>query len=965
MSQFSTSAQLQQLRNENLLCGWGAALSIGRKTLNSLLQDAYLTSLNNMTYLEPFTERFPINEGNSQVIEIEGLVLGPTQVSFEHAVATDRLVVVRMNLLAGEYRYRLHLPGELPRFHRSFTIREQMGFYLEARCRVALVMDPVGMQRQIVLDLAEATHFTCNLGERPYERTKIGERLHAWLAEQPEERRLLRLGAFDLRNYQPLSLSNGELITHPAPWAAGPDTQGDGALVVFMQTGVDWEPGNLPAGNYPYLLPQDGSADIALATQTDLRDLQLGEPAHVVKSLALGNHRQIDLIETHRLEALLSFGRLQRGPLNRELQPAIATVGATGACQFTMFGGTGATEWRARNMFRPMATGSMDAGLYRARANQDFVKKTQMVLVTGHAQGDDERINASALVVETDQPLTIAPQTVNWSVEDPPIEFVAAGGAAVSWTLVDDEGNEGDEGDHVGDLVSEGHRATFTPKAPPDPSPPVQRQRVRVKYNDNGLEHATEACVIIVNRPASLSVEPFHVAREHSFEPIQFSIPQTWREAVFKQGIRPPVTLQQSDYVWSVVGEGQISPDGLYTPPTSPASSASVVRVVLLNVVSGYAIIEHGQRQGTRATSMANWNKLTHFYVKASTAPECYANGMQQIQIQVDIQTNQGGGFVDPISDDELQTLKFYIVNGSELKVVDVGIEPPAAGTPGTWVMRRSHNPLLEMRGTTGASAAPVPAAAGQTLWDYWLQTTSTVPVEIYAMFKQSGLGGRWFNSMEQSQDNGKVRVQGLTLPTYDPASDYPWSAEEKRVREVGTVVGNDTFNYMTLTVDYWKLTHVQAPTRRIPFVAIDIDWFGNKSVMRWASEEYEDELCSYSGFMVGGSDEDMIYDGALVRMAGKRGLTLEKLEPNRRPARDELLFSLNRVTNFRQRYETPDDPDILTDEEAPQREYLLHAFKFSLLDQQGNRHDLQISYPGGGHNGRNTFLLTKQPPRS
>ncbi|WP_079227033.1 hypothetical protein [Pseudomonas putida] len=952
----SKSEQLQQLRDENLLYGWGAAMSIGRKALNILLQDAFLGSLGNMTYLEPFADYFPINEGNSQVIEIEGLVIGPAQVSFESAVATDRLVTVRMNLLAGEYRYRLHLPGEPPRFHRSFTIREQMGFYLEARCRLALVMDPVALKRQIVLDLSEATHFTCNLGERPYERTKIGERLQAWLAEQPEERRLLRLGEFDMRNYQPLSLTNGSLITHPAPWAGEPGKQGDGALVVFMQTGVDWEPGNLPAGNYAYSLPEDGSADIALATQTDLRDLKLGEPADVLKSLTLGNRRQITLTETHQLDAVLSFGKLARGTLNRELQPAFTTLGATQSCQFMMSGGTGATEWRARNMFRPLATGSMDAGLYRARASQDFVKKTQMVLVTGHAAGDDERTSASALVVETDQPLTIAPQTVNWSIDDPTIEFVAAGGAAVTWTL---------EGDKVGSLVSEGHRATFTPAAPPDPSPPVQRQRVRVKYNDNGLEYATEACVIIVNRPSSLGVEPFYVAREDSFTPITFSLAEDWREALAKAGIRPPDALQQSDIVWSVVGEGSITPEGLYTPPDSAVSSASVVRAVVRNRLSGYAIIEHGQRQGTRSASVANWNKLSHFYVKASTTPECYANGMQQIQIQVDIQTDQEDGFVDPISDDELQTLKFYTVNGSELKVVDVGIEPPAAGTPGTWVMRRSHNPLLEMRGTSGASPAPVPAAAGQTLWDYWLQTTSTVPVEVYAMFKQSGLGGRWFSSVEQSKDNGKVRVQGLTLPTYDPATDYPWSAEEKRVKQEGKAVGNDTFNYMTLTVDYWKLTHVQAPGKRIPFVAIDIDWFGNKSVMRWASDEYEDELCSYSGFMVGGLDEEMIYDGALARMAGKRGLTLEKLEPTRAPASGELLFSLNRVTNFRQRYETPDDPDILTDEEAPQREHLLRTFKFRLLDQQGNRHDLQIGYPGSGRDGRNTFLLSRQPKRT
>lgn len=953
LNDHSKATQLQRLREDDLLHGWGAALSIGRKALNSLLQDAFLASLNKLTYLEPFDGRFAINEGSSQVIEIEGLMLGPAQVSFENAVSTDRLVTVRMNLMAGDYRYRLHLPGEPPRFHRSFTIRESMGFALEARCKLALRMDPVALQQHIVLDLGEAAQFTCNLGETGYERTQIGNRLQQWLVEQPEERRVLRLGSFDLRNYLPLSLSHGCLITQPAPWASEPGAEGDGALVVFVQTGVDWVPGTLPAGNYPYQLPRDDSIDVALATHKDLQDLRLGKPEDVLTSLRLTNDRRVSLHETHRLGAVLSFGVLEQGMRSRVLRPAIAALGATEQCQFSMSGGTGAIEWRARNLYRPLASGSVDAGVYRARPSQDFVKQTQMVLVTGHAQDDDDGITASALVVEADQPLTIAPQTVNWSIGDPPIEFVVAGGSALTWTL---------EGDDLGRLTPQGNRATFTPGTPSDPVPPVQRQRVRVRYNDNGRDYITEACVIIVNRPASLDVEPFHVPRQETFAPIQFSLPEDWREAVTKTGTRLPDELQLSDYVWTVVGEGDITPGGLYTPPASPVSSASVVRVVLLGRVSGYAIIEHGQRQGTRSASVAGWNELDSFYVRAVTAPQCYANGMQQIQVQVEINTkNPEDGSHGPISDDELQTLKFYTVGGGELKVVDVGMEPPAPGTPGTWVMRRSHNPLLEMTQATGNGPAPVPAADGRTIWNYWLQTTSTVPVEIYAMFKQSGLGGKWFNSEKESQNNGKVAVQGRTLPTYDPSRDYPWTEGDKRVRQEGSVVGNDTFNYMTLTVDYWKLTHVLAD-KRIPFVAIDIEGSDNKSVMRWASEEYEDELCSYSGFMFGSEQGQMVYDGALARMAGKRELTLEPLQPNRRPASGELLISLNRMTNFRQRYETPDDPDILTDEEAPQREYLMRAFKFRLLDQQGNRHALQITYEGAGRTGRNTFTLSKQP---
>ncbi|WP_313740066.1 hypothetical protein [Pseudomonas sp.] len=964
MSDLSKQELQNSVRSENLLYGWGAVLAIGRGALDKAMQDAFLKGLGSLTYIEPFSDRFSINQGASQLIEIEGLIIGCPQLSFEHAVATDRIVTVRMPLLAGDYRYLLQLPGEPPRFHRSLSVREGMGYVLEARCRLTVQNDKVSRQLQMVLDLGEATHFTCNLGETDYERTQIGTHLQQWLLSQPEERRILKLAACNLRDYRALTPKSIALMTQPAPWVAEQGHEGEGAAVLFMQLGVDWEPGTLPTAAYPYLLPKDGSAEVALVSQSDLEDLGLGMPQGVLAAITVGSSRQVILeqVSLDRSEDPLSFGALQAGPLTRELVPSISQMTAASKRQFAMVGGSGAIDWTARNLYRPAASGSMTAGQYEARPVQDFVKSTQVVLVSGHAQVDAEQVSASALVVEHDQPLVIAPQTANWSLGDPAIEFVAAGGSAITWSL---------QGEKLGELNASGNRATFIPDEPAAQAAPIQLQRVRANYNDNGLEHAIEACVVIVNRPASLDVEPFHIPRHASFQPVQFQVPENWRDRVREAGMSPPQVLTLSDYAWTVFGEGTITAEGVYTPPANPTFSASVVRVVLLGRVSGYAIVEHGRSEHARSAVLADWADLDHFYLKALSAPQCFANGMQQILVQVDIQTDQEGSSMPPISDDELQTLKFYTVGGSELKVVEVGIEPPEAGTPGTWVMNRQHNPLLEMRPLQGASSEPLRAAPGQTLWNYYLQTTSTVPVEIYAMFKQSGLGGRWFNSEVVSKDNGKVALQGLVLPTYDPSKDYPWDEQDKRVVEKGTRVDNDTFNYMTLTVDYWKLTHV-VDQRRIPFVAIDIDEKDNRSTLRWASDEYEDEMLSYSGFLFGSQSEDgeddkgkeMIYDGTLVSMASTRKRVLQPLDASRAPAEGELLLSLNRVTDFRLRREQPDDPDVLTDEDEEKRKLLKQPFRFRLLDRQGNRHALQVSYAGAGRDGRNTFLLSKQPAR-
>lgn len=944
------------LNNEELLHGWGAALAIGRKALNASLQDNFLAALDGLTYLEPFAGKFSINEGASQLIQIDGLVIGAPQVSFENAVATDCLATVRMPLLAGDYCYLLQLPGEPQRFHRSLSVREAMGYTLQARCRLAVHTDLVARQRHVLLDLGQATDFSCNLGETSYERAKIGQRLQQWLVAQPEERRLLRLATFDLRDYRPLNSKAVALITQPAPLAGH---AGDGALVLFMQLGVDWEPGTLPAADYPYLLPEGASTDVALLVQEDLQGLALGKPEDVLLSLNQGNQRKIRLTET---TGQLSCGVLQAGPLTRELTPAIASLQAGGKQQFILPGGSGGIEWSARNLFRPQATGSMAAGLYQARAEHEFVKPTQVVLVSGHVEGDAEHLSASALVVEHDQPLTIAPRTANWSLGNPPIEFVVAGGSAITWGL---------EGEELGELQVNGNQATFTPDEPAGQVAPIQRQRVQARYNDNGVEYSAEACVIIVNRAADMSIEPAFVAREDAFAPVQFRLPEAWREQLGDVGQRLPQSLRQEDYAWQVYGEGDISPDGLYTPAANPQSTASVVRLVVYGVVSAYAIIEHGRAGQARSQAMAGWNRLSHFYLTALSAPQCFANGLQQIVVEVDIQTDQEGSVKPPISDDELQTLMFYSSSGTELKVVEVGIEPPPAGGSGTWVMNRTRNELLRVQQGSSDIPAPQRALPGQRLWRYYLQSTTTETINVHAIFKQSGLGGQYFNSEVVSTDKGRVRLMGQPVPTYDASEDYPWDGQNKRVKDEGTVVDGDTFNYMTLTVDYWKLTHVlrRPSLERIPFVAIDIEPSENKSTLRWTSDEYEDLMCSYSGFMYGkrkqpGDEDGMLYDGALERMASKRGLTLQPVEESRRPAENELLVSLNRVSDFRQRYEQPTDLDDLSDEEELQRDYLRQAFRFRLLDAEGNRHDLQLGYTGTGRDGRNTFFLAKQPPR-
>lgn len=60
-----------------------------------------------------------------------------------------------------------------------------------------------------------------------------------------------------------------------------------------MQKGVDFKGGNMPSQPYPYPLPNEASTDVMLLTPPIMQELQLGEPADVVRSLALGNDRRV------------------------------------------------------------------------------------------------------------------------------------------------------------------------------------------------------------------------------------------------------------------------------------------------------------------------------------------------------------------------------------------------------------------------------------------------------------------------------------------------------------------------------------------------------------------------------------------------------------------------------------------------------------------------------------------------
>ncbi|MEX5623594.1 hypothetical protein ABFV62_26040, partial [Pseudomonas syringae] len=105
------------------------------------------------------------------------------------------------------------------------------------------------------LDLASAVNFSTNLGPNDYVNSVLGLRLREAISYMRAYQRTYSLGSFVMDDYYPLSPVEFMVRTLPAPWgqSEGSPRHGDGAVLVFMQLGIDLRPGGTDPGiDYPY-----------------------------------------------------------------------------------------------------------------------------------------------------------------------------------------------------------------------------------------------------------------------------------------------------------------------------------------------------------------------------------------------------------------------------------------------------------------------------------------------------------------------------------------------------------------------------------------------------------------------------------------------------------------------------------------------------------------------------------------
>jgi len=920
---------------------WGGVLALDRSLLDLVLREQYLEALANFGAMDPIHLEAYLDEGERIGVTLQGLVLGGPQVSFEHATGVGSGLTLRMNIIAGEYMRVLGLPGRPKRVVESFTLTEAMGYRVEAPLEVRVGRPKGSRYTQLQLNLASADSYSTNLGPTPYARAMLGRRLQQSISYMRAYQHTYSLGSFVMDDYYPLSPEQFMVNTMAAPWgqSEGSPRYGDGAVLVFMKLGIDLRPGRqLPPGtDFPYPIAE-GASDLpgTLILVPDIAELGAGEVKDVLSTFSLPSGHEFVMRASSSDADLVLTGNWQKKAGALAVEPAFANVVTGQPIAFTADGATGQVLWSATNLMRPKAVGTFNGASYSPTPADSFVQDQQMVLVTATSPDGPDPVLSHALVVESARTVHVAPRVATWVTGDAPIELRAssADGGSLQWSLVEavllsNGTNRVQPLDQpLGELDDKGNgRAIFTPY-PPSSDRDFEVQRIRCTNRLTG--DSAEGAVVVIGWEADLNVVPFHVAQGLSMQPTPFTIMS--RE--FEQNLGRDVT-------WTVHGEGEFH-DSVYIPPQSPQLPIAVVTGFDGIERTGYAIVEFSQSRQDKIAGLLSWETIANFELRAIGAPQCYANGWQQVEVEVTVAAaDDSNGNPVEISDADLATLKFLNAdNNNDLPFLAPLEEALAAGDDDApdWAVNRVANDIQRQPGLQVGGSAPLRARNRR----FFLHSRKPGVIGVIASI-QNTLTGKVVTS-ENLGEKGKLELRGQDIPSF---TQELYSFKRTRVAGDTSPPEGDEFAYIDTSTDNWLLEHVIKEGRITKFARLFIKDTDRKSAVRWSWQPgsstppvQDDDFVSFTGFSFESSNgqvkDELLFDGLLYRMAKNRAYALPDRVLGAKPGAGQLMITLQRDSGF-----------VLSCglEDPGYRKALERDLEFTLLDVEGNTHPLKFTF--------------------
>ncbi|WP_260963329.1 hypothetical protein [Pseudomonas citri] len=962
----SLESLLNKMRGRSITYGWGAIVAFGREQLNRLLETQYLTWLHEGRFIPPISGVAYLDD-RTESMTLDGLLLGKPVLSFESASLNQSRVTLTMNIVGGSYTARSHpAGGGAVRLLSSFNITEAMGYHIQMQLSLNQIEGEVDKRGRVTLDVASDLSMTCNLGGMPGVDKPVAALIQSRLAMLPQDQRIFELGLFDFSGYNPLSPTGFYIRTQKAPTSDNPE---DGAVVLFIRLKIHDENGQglpIEGSDFPYLIPDDKaggrniySASLVLNSEWIelLDDVQLD----VLKNLLFPSDNFF--IESnngrHTPHDLLVLGNIEPTSETVNVEPAFISLKSGGQPQTFIArksnGSSISAQWSVSNPLSPFSVGTITptGGVYTAPDPIRMGKEQQPVVVTAQYMKGGALQKSSALVLGVFESMNISPRVCVRGVgsNPTPVEIIVTslGNGSLRWpTLSPDEGTL---------EVVDNYHAIYTP--PASQTEPLALQKIRV--TDPQFNETIEATVVLVKAAHTLPIDPPYVAAITASDPIRLYA-----------DLEP-----EDDVRWTVIGEGDVDENGVYTPPAQPASRISVVRCsYLVNGqarASGFSIIQLSEQ----VQPEPRWLELNEFTIAVNNGLDsCFSNGFQQIPIIVTIATKSVavGGVQQyiPVSDAELATLRLVDkMTNVPIPFIAVGQEGIEYGSHTLWAASKTRNRFRFFSSTAARTyplAPPVAKNNGVRYRELYICIAQEGGRTFYAQF-DSPYGIQ--NSTDDKTENYEVVVQGVR-PTTPPLSHY----EFNRVRKWKDADGHDAppsqenpewdyFSYYRQSIDYWYLSYLRRGIDPVLFSTLLIE--NNISTVQWESELIDEVFFSYTGYAFNPANFEnadspspagLSFDPYLWGLMRNYKKSLKTSFDGGGPAQGELIVSLHRTDDIKYWY----DGLASGDKRKLYRQHLDPAIHLLLLDEDGNRHSLAIGFDSpSNEDSRNKLVLSRR----
>ncbi|NIF30284.1 hypothetical protein F3J44_28510 [Pantoea sp. Tr-811] len=843
MAGYSRDEILARMQGGSITLGWGAVAAFDRARLNNMLEQQYLSRLHEERYLPDFFARFKDPQQAGAYVQLSNIEFGTPRLSFESASINDSRATLHMNIIGGQVAT---YGGAEERLLGTSDLSEGMGFSVDMAVNLALVEGRVDTRGTVSLDLARGSELSCNLPLGGLQ-AELNQQLQAWFSQLPAHRTAFSLGVIDFVGDGPLTPTSFIIRTQAAPGAKFKQAEnfGDGAVLTFIQVKANTRAGDHPGTDFPYLIPDDQQGSDARYSATvvvaqSLLDHVADGKLQILGSLLFPGSHTFNEVDRDTPHDLAVFGNIS--PLSSTLRvvPSLVTLRPNGEQAFQLLDANGtqltASGWTALslNSHQPASSGSITSdGKYTAAKASNMGHETLTVVVTATYIKDKKQYKASARVFVMLEEAELLPRIATYMWPDAPVALLAghAGAGQVAWGLA---------GPAYGELAASENGAVFTAHKASNRLP-IALQRVKAT-----LEKGTYSGILLVN--ARFPVPGLNLAETTSRAGVGQRVkPGEALAFEFDQGDLLPGATQR----WRVLGAGSITEDGKYTASGGEASGADAVVCDLerneVTFNGAYQLLQLSEEEPE-----SKWKTLQTFTVTLpSSTAKPFANGYQQIEVKVEVETvTEEGQQNAPLTPKERASIVLAENDSDQaVRVLDESVQGIEAqtGTLAEYAVRATRNVFR----LAGGSAPGGGVSAKSVVVNMYLHILDpqTRSATFYARFKKQNTGEE-FSSTDKNPENGRVTVAPRTLEREYNKDDYRFVPE--RVKGAGDAGKPEDYWLNLKTRDYWRFEYAGGSFVTHEFLGRTASWGVkadiNKSMVRYENDHPNEIMVSYTG---------------------------------------------------------------------------------------------------------------------